>query len=274
MKFISFTLLALLISTIYLYQNQRKDMLKSMKFLTQKEAVALDQELFKTFSVENLMELAGLSVAQVVSQKYPPDKFPRVLVLAGPGNNGGDGLVAARHLHHFRYDKIDVTVPKLNKKEMFTKLVEQCKQCNIGIMDNMLEHNAIENSYDVILDCIFGFSFRSGNGIRAPFDTVLSELVQVSGTPVVSVDVPSGWDVETGRPKNKSICLEPETLISLTAPKVTASNFNGAHFLGGRFVPPTVASKYKVVIPEYESPLHQYVDITSVVMSTDGDGNL
>ena len=47
-------------------------MLKSMKFLTQKEAVALDQELFKTFSVENLMELAGLSVAQVVSQQYPP----------------------------------------------------------------------------------------------------------------------------------------------------------------------------------------------------------
>ena len=245
-----------------------------MKFLTQKEAIALDQELFRSFSVENLMELAGLSVAQVISQKYPPEKFPRVLVVVGPGNNGGDGLVAARHLHHFRYNRIDVNVPKLNKKEMFAKLVEQCKQCNIGITDSLMDHNTIEKSYDVVLDCIFGFSFRSGNGIRPPFDRLLSELVQVSGTPVVSVDVPSGWDVETGRPTNKSICLEPETLISLTAPKVTASNFSGAHFLGGRFVPPRVANKYKVVIPEYESPLHQYVDITGVVMSSDGDGNL
>ena len=83
-------------------------------------------------------------------------------------------MVAARHLHHFRYDKIDVTVPKLNKKEMFTKLVEQCKQCNIGIMDNMLEHNAIENSYDVILDCILAFHFDLGT-VYEPHSTRCSQ---------------------------------------------------------------------------------------------------
>ena len=53
------------------------------------------------FSVDQLMELAGLSVASAASTEYPPSTHPRVLVMAGPGNNGGDGLVAARHLHHF-----------------------------------------------------------------------------------------------------------------------------------------------------------------------------
>ena len=46
---------------------------------------------------------AGLSVAQSVYSEYPPTSHSRVLVIAGPGNNGGDGLVAARHLYHFGY---------------------------------------------------------------------------------------------------------------------------------------------------------------------------
>ena len=45
-----------------------------------------------------LMELAGLSCAQTVAKVYPKDRHPRVLVCCGPGNQGGDGLVAARHL--------------------------------------------------------------------------------------------------------------------------------------------------------------------------------
>jgi hydroxyethylthiazole kinase-like uncharacterized protein yjeF len=52
-------------------------------------------------AVDQLMELAGLSVACAVAAESSVGS--RVLVLAGPGNNGGDGLVAARHLHHFGY---------------------------------------------------------------------------------------------------------------------------------------------------------------------------
>lgn len=44
------------------------------------------------------MELAGLACAQTLAAVYDKERYPRVLVCCGPGNQGGDGLVAARHL--------------------------------------------------------------------------------------------------------------------------------------------------------------------------------
>jgi hydroxyethylthiazole kinase-like uncharacterized protein yjeF len=73
---------------------------------SQEVAKRIDEELMGPkmgFSLDQLMELAGLSVAQAVATEYPRESKPRVLIVAGPGNNGGDGLVAARHLHHFGY---------------------------------------------------------------------------------------------------------------------------------------------------------------------------
>ena len=48
-------------------------------------------------------ELAGLSVATATADAYKLPDAKRILIVCGPGNNGGDGLVAARHLHHFGY---------------------------------------------------------------------------------------------------------------------------------------------------------------------------
>ncbi len=75
-------------------------------YLGQRDAQLLDEQLMQSpgFSVDQLMELAGLSVAEAVWRARPPSKWKRVLVVCGPGNNGGDGLVAARHLFHFGYD--------------------------------------------------------------------------------------------------------------------------------------------------------------------------
>ena len=75
-----------------------------VRYLGQEEAVNLDLELFNDFrfSVVQLMELAGLACAHALASEYPAASLSLqrpVLVLAGPGNNGGDGLVMARHLH-------------------------------------------------------------------------------------------------------------------------------------------------------------------------------
>jgi hypothetical protein len=83
------------------------------KLLSQAEAIAVDEDLMQTpgFSIDQLMELAGLSVAAAVFQAFPPSTHKRVLCACGPGNNGGDGLVAARHMYQFGYD-VGVVYPK------------------------------------------------------------------------------------------------------------------------------------------------------------------
>ena len=77
------------------------------EFLNQEDARELDNSLFfeYKFPVEQCLELAGLSVAQAVVRCYPLQDLgvesPRILICCGPGNNGGDGLVAAKHLFFF-----------------------------------------------------------------------------------------------------------------------------------------------------------------------------
>lgn len=61
---------------------------------------------------------AGLSVAQAIQKTYSTQKHPRVLVCCGPGNNGGDGLVAARHLFHFGYQP-SIFYPKQSGKDLY-----------------------------------------------------------------------------------------------------------------------------------------------------------
>jgi NAD(P)H-hydrate epimerase len=76
--------------------------MKNIQYITQKIAQQIDKELMDPalggFSIDQLMELAGLSVAECVLKCFPAPKYQRVLVCAGPGNNGGDALIAARHL--------------------------------------------------------------------------------------------------------------------------------------------------------------------------------
>jgi hypothetical protein len=96
----------------------------------------------------------------------------------------------------------------------------------------------VDAAFDLILDGIFGFSFEGS--IRAPFDSIIATLRECSA-PIVSIDIPSGWHVETGNAHG--VGLEPTMLVSLTAPKPCAAFFTGGdrvHYVGGRFVPPSV----------------------------------
>ena len=189
------------------------------------------------FSVDQLMELAGLSVACAVVDAYPA--ATSCLVVAGPGNNGGDGLVAARHLVHFGLSNVVVVYPKRPEKSLFANLVKQCEDVGAAVSSELVPGEHDLGGYDVVLDAIFGFSFR---GVpRAPFDAILAALERPSRPPLVSVDVPSGWHVEDG--PTGPAKLAPDVLVSLTAPKRCARHFAGRHYVGGRFVPPTIKAK-------------------------------
>lgn len=242
-------------------ENLRKDkkmsVFRGIPLLGQKAAIQLDLDLMVSpgFSIDQLMELAGISIASAIHDAYPEAK--KVLAIAGPGNNGGDAFVAVRHLKHFGYEPT-IVYPKENKKQLYQNLQAQIRNLNIDIIPELPKN--FDTSFDLILDGVFGFSFNSSNGIRAPFDSIVKELVSAK-TPMVSIDIPSGWHVEKG-PEGLQQFLEPETLISLSVPKIGTRYFKGKHhYLGGRFVPPHIIEKYSLSkLPAYQGSL-QFVKL-------------
>jgi len=210
----------------------------SIKFLTQEEAIKMDEELMGTlgFSTDQLMELAGLACASAVYRTYPVDKFRNVVIVCGPGNNGGDGMVCARHLKLFGYSPF-VFYPKRTDRPLYKNLVTLLHTFEIPLLESLPE--PLSSRFQLVVDAIFGYSFKGD--IRAPFDSIIRTL-NGSTLPIASLDIPSGWDVTLGN--HSGLGLNAHMLVSLTAPKLCAQHFRGIHYLGGRFVPPVIARKY------------------------------
>lgn len=220
-----------------------------VKYLLQDEAVNIDLELFNQykFSVDQLMELAGLSCATAIAKCYQAGpESGSVLVCCGPGNNGGDGLVCARHLKLFGFSP-SVYYPKRTEKPLYDNLLHQCLAMDIPVVEVAPTAELLDSSYHLVVDALFGFSFKPP--VRPLFVPIL-EAMQHTKSPICSIDIPSGWDVEKGCPQSGGI--QPEMLVSLTAPKLCAQSFKGKHhYLGGRFVPPSLQEKYNLCLPAY-----------------------
>lgn len=227
---------------------------KMSRLLNQKEAICIDQELFNDygFSVDQLMELAGLSCAHAISDAYNGKNSSnhniRTLIMCGPGNNGGDGLVCARHLSLLDgFDDPHIYYPKRPSKTLFQGLVSQCEKMGLSFIHELPDVPGLNENYDLIIDALFGFSFAPP--VRPAFEAAMSRL-SATQTPVASIDVPSGWDVEKGDVYGTN--LRPDFLISLTAPKMCSVHFEGRfHYLGGRFIPRPLSQKYNLQLPTY-----------------------
>lgn len=112
--------------------------------------------------------------------------------------------------------------PKPTDKALYNGLVTQC--CSLGLKFLPAEEVTgapLPSRFDLVVDAIFGFSFKGSP--RPPFDTMLAALSTAAAPPpIVSVDIPSGWDVEDG---DSGEGLRPDMLVSLTAPKRSATPF-------------------------------------------------
>ncbi len=149
-----------------------------------------------------LMENAGAALAKVIGDIV--EGSTRVLFICGLGNNGGDGMVAARHLsgnyHVTIYllgEEGKVRTEEANYNLSIIKSLKYTVKLKFfrGLHDLEKLKEEISNS-DVIIDAIFGTGLKGD--IRSPFKEVI-ETINNSGKKVIAVDIPSGLNPDTGQ---------------------------------------------------------------------------
>src|SRR5205807_2535879 len=131
-----------------------------------------------------LMEAAGWECARACGEARA------VAVVCGTGNNGGDGLAAARHLH--RSDRLH-SVACLDARRLHGPAAARARA--LRLLGVELSSELRLDGADLVLDAIFGTGLsRPVEGLAAEWIAAINE----SGIPVVSVDVPSGIDSDSG----------------------------------------------------------------------------
>ncbi len=179
---------------------------------------ATEMRVFEEFAmekhgvtIESMMERAGRAVFEVAMKECP---HQNVLVVAGKGNNGGDAIVAAELLKKEGVQEVSVYQP----------YNESSDKIDWG-------------RYNLIIDGLFGFSLK-GNP-RAPADEAIRKM-NSSKVPILSIDVPSGLDAETGQMMTPAVCAT--YTVTLGMPKVgldAHKDYVGKLFLGNVGIPET-----------------------------------
>ncbi|HEY4380532.1 MAG TPA: NAD(P)H-hydrate dehydratase [Acidobacteriaceae bacterium] len=194
-----------------------------MKILTAKEMGATDRRTAEEFGVPlgTLMENAGSAVAGFCLRQAPT--MARVVVLCGKGNNGGDGLVAARVLAGAG---VDVAVALLGRTdelkgeaaEALRRLREEAAEVVVReVVDEgrLAGVSGLVQSADVVIDAVVGTGFKPPlRGLAM----VARQMVATSDAMVVAVDLPSGWDADSMEQSAEGAC-RADAVVTFTAPK-------------------------------------------------------
>lgn len=174
-----------------------------LKLVTAAEMRAIEgQAVARGATVDQLMERAGLAVARRVKQFLSGAAGKRVLVLVGPGNNGGDGLVAARHLQDWGA-KVHLYLCSPHPAQDPNFLATQQRRIPWSVAEEDGEQKGLDyllNRCDAVLDALLG------TGKTRPLEGVFREtLLRVSQAKVtrpelrlIALDLPSGLDSDTG----------------------------------------------------------------------------
>ncbi len=185
-------------------------------------------------STDRLMENAGLAIARIARRIAGPLTGVRIIVLIGSGNNGGDGLVTARHLQRWG---ARVTAYLCRNRSAYDPKLADARGAGVGIVhasdDPHLTHLKAElGSAHLVVDAILG------TGRARPITGVLEDILKTvsevrlanPALSLLAVDLPTGLDCDTG--DVDPVCVASDITVALGYPKRGHVGFPGESFTG------------------------------------------
>jgi NAD(P)H-hydrate epimerase len=168
----------------------------SMKLVTAAEMRSLEEAAFATgVTADALMENAGRAVAGTVRGHLGDARARRIVVLVGPGNNGGDGLVAARHLHDFGGDvRVFLFAPRPAEDRNLRQVLEREIEVAQFAEGDAAQADTLRRA-DAVIDAVLG------TGRQRPLDGTVAaafDMLRHRRSQLFAIDLPTGLERDTG----------------------------------------------------------------------------
>jgi NAD(P)H-hydrate epimerase len=219
------------------------------KFIPGKNTVVMSRDQVRSFDSNAinqlgipgvvLMENAGRSCAELIKQILSHKKNPKVCIFCGTGNNGGDGFVIARHLKNYNFNVSIVICGDKNKIKGDAKInLDILERIALPIIQLPIDEPDIEikvkqpaEGADMLVDGLFG------TGLTGRLDDFFQRLITAINslnTPVLSIDIPSGLDCDTGQ--SLGAVIRADYTVTFVALKKGFTNKNAAAHTGQIYI--------------------------------------
>ena len=213
-------------------------------YVTAEEMRRIDDITIREFQVDvvMLMENAGRATAIMARQMLQGTTIgKRVACLVGGGNNGGDAMVAARHLANWGAD-VEAIVGTTKERMKSVPIAQLHILEKMGIPTLLTDYTL--GDYDLLIDGLIGYGLE-GN----PRDRVAMMIkdANVGGRPILALDVPSGMNATSGKAYDP--CIKATTTLTLALPKTGflapgASRYVGDLYLADISIPRKVYQSF------------------------------
>jgi len=208
---------------------------ETMKVATAEQMQELDRKAIEAYRIPGivLMENAGRGATEVISNTFPDLQKMKIAIVAGKGNNGGDGFVIARYLLNRR---ISVKVYLLadskglrGDAETNFQIFQRMKGEVISVPSSK-DYQKVKKElekFDLLIDAIFGTGLDAE--VRGYYREVIDHLNTLQ-KPIVAIDIPSGLDANTGKPFGTAV--RASLTITFGLPKIGHVISPGLDYVG------------------------------------------
>ncbi|MCJ7579343.1 MAG: NAD(P)H-hydrate dehydratase [Candidatus Aminicenantes bacterium] len=217
-----------------------------MKVLTSQQMRDIDRRAIEELGIIGpiLMENAGIQIVQAMRQRLPDLKNEIITIVAGKGNNGGDGFVVARHLFNQGCRiKVLLLGRKTDLKGDAALNAHIAEKMGLPLFEITTEKQWVSHKSKllrstVVLDAIFGTGLSKP--VQGLFKTVIESINKLEAF-IIAVDIPSGLSSDAFEPIGP--CVKADLTVTLAAPKVAhifppAENFVGELVVADISIPP------------------------------------